>query len=475
MNHIPTAPSASEIRSLYFGNKVKSDDSRDLELFPQQKVHPLTPTSQYVIKEARKRLATLSSNSLHEPDEEALFQIVREVEEREGEELSEQERHICISALLSSFEHYDILTPLIDNPDINDIIIRSYNDISVQMGRVNVQTDLAFSSEDSYTAFVENLLKRSGKACTTAAPVVDAAVDPHVRACVTHESFSPPGSGPMLTLRISRHTSVTADALIQYELCPRIILNYLGALVASGDTTALIAGEVGTGKTTLIKALTQHIPEEEAILIIEDTHELHIQRRFVRTLLTREANSEGSGRISPAVAIRAGMRMAMNRIILGEMRDSEAAEAFIDVCSSGHAGMSTIHARSARDAINRLELFLSRAQGSVGMATIRRQIANALGVVVFLGLDKRNQHRRILEILEVGTSSDGIVQLSPIFRFSPQFELPTWTREAGVSQFHKLLAENGCSLPQNGHPITLDPESLYHNHARQASEFGLEI
>ena len=71
---------------------------------------------------------------------------------------------------------------------------------------------------------------------------------------------------------------------------------------------------------------------------------------------------DGEGRVPPAYCIRAGMRMAMNRIIFGEIRDAEAAEAFVDVCSSGHPGLSTIHARSASDALTRLELFLGRSQ-----------------------------------------------------------------------------------------------------------------
>jgi len=87
--------------------------------------------------------------------------------------------------------------------------------------------------------------------------------------------------------------------------------------------------------------------------------------------------------------------MAMNRIILGEMRDAEAAEAFVDVCASGHSGMSTIHARSAKDAISRLELFLLRAQPQAGSEVIRRQIANSVCAVAYICLDKKTSKRRI--------------------------------------------------------------------------------
>lgn len=453
--------SADEIRSQYFGRAVQ----RKPHALPpaiETKRNELTPAAQYVARLAKKHLGQQFAFSDNQtPEETDLFRLIQLIERNEGEELSDSERTAVVATLSASLEHYDILTPLIENSEVNDIIVRAYNDVSVQTGRINIQTDIQFPDKEAYRSFVENLLKRAGKACTTASPVVDAAVDPTVRACVTHESFSPPGSGPMLTLRVARHQSISLEGLVQHELAPREVLDYLAAVVATGSKTLLIGGEVGTGKTTLVKAIAQRIPEHEALLVIEDTHELVLERRFVRTLLTREANTEGAGKITPAQAIRTGMRMAMNRIILGEMRDANAAEAFIDVCASGHPGMSTIHARSARDAIARLELFLARAQPGVSTETVRRQIANALSVVVFLGVDRVSQKRRIMEVLEVGSSSDGVVQVSPMFSYLPYEGVPEWIREGGISEFDGLLRKNGIELSACSERLGLDPEHLY--------------
>ncbi|MBL7662754.1 CpaF family protein [bacterium] len=427
-----------------------------------EKSNDLTPTGKFIVREAKRRLGEQSAfGSKKALDETELLRLVQTIETTSGDELHERERTAVVAALSASLDHYDIISPLIQNPEVNDIIIRNWRDISIQSGRRNIQTDLRFPDEISYKSFVENLLKRCGKSCTTATPVVDAAIDPHVRACVTHESFSPPGSGPMMTLRIARHRAISLDALVQYGLAPRVILEYLATIAHSGDATILIAGEVGSGKTTLIKALTSRIDVNEAILVIEDTHELVLERKFVRTLLTREANTEGAGRISPAQAIRTGMRMAMNRVILGEMRDAEAAEAFIDVCASGHAGMSTIHARSARDAIYRLEIFLARAQGNVTIETIRRQIANAISVIVFINVDPKTSKRRIYEVLEVGTSSDGAVQVSPMFSFKGikgQEDNPRWKRDSGISKFQDLLKTEDLQIGLGGETIDLDTE-----------------
>jgi len=420
----------------------------------------LTGSARFILHRTRQKIGQTDIGS-RTPSEKELFQFVKSVEEEQRESLSEEERTVVVQALARSYEDFDVLTLLIDDISINDIIVRSFDDISFQRGRANYQTGLAFPDSETYKAFVEQLLKRAGKSCTVATPVIDAAIGSNIRLCVTHESLTPEGVSPLLTIRLARHSKVSLDALAQSGLAPKLILDYLAALVRSGECTLLISGEVGTGKTTLVKALASSIPEEEAILIIEDTQEVRLERKFVRTILTREANTEGVGRVSPAQAIRTGMRMAMNRIILGEMRDGEAAESFIDASASGHPGMSTIHSKSARNAISRLELFLSRAQGSVGIETIRRQISGAVSVVVYLGVDPVERQRRILEVVEVDTSSEGIIQLSPIFEYRPNSEIPLWVRTSGVTKYHGVLRENAIALPPSGKQLGFDLTHSY--------------
>ncbi len=441
-----SALSVPELRRLYL---------KATELQVERITDSLTPSGRYIVQLARRRLGESFSSS-GAPTEEELFELIGGIEDAQNELLTERERTAVVASLTQSFQHFDVLTPLIDDSSVNDIIVRSYNDISVQKNRENYFTGLSFSDDQGYRAFVEQLLKRAGKACTIATPLVDCALGSNIRICVTHESISPSGSGPFLTLRLARHATVSLAALNHSGLGPPSALNYLGTIASAGGCTILIAGEVGTGKTTLLRALAKAVPDNEALLIIEDTEEIRLQRRFTRTLLTREANTEGSGRVTPAQAIRAGMRMAMNRIILGEMRDGDAAEAFIDVCASGHAGMSTIHAKSARDALSRLELFLHRAQGEIGVATIRKQIANAVSVIVHLAVDKREGKRRIFEIVEVGSSADGAIQLSPIFAFRPAESAPLWERLNGISNYSATLREHRCALPGHGTRVGLE-------------------
>ncbi|MBP9838121.1 MAG: CpaF family protein [Proteobacteria bacterium] len=448
--------SSDEIQALYF-NSTKQSQLPTCKTEKSIASAQLTATAAYIAREAKKHLAQFQTKEENfNPTELDLINLIKSVESISGEELNETERNNVADVLNSSLTNYNILTPLINNSDVQDIIIRSHNDISIQSNRQNIQTDLSFSDAESYKSFVENLLKQVGKSCTQATPVVDAAIGENLRLCVSHESFSPPGHGPMLTIRIARENNSSLEQLYENQLAPRALLNYLATVVSEGNNTILIAGEVGTGKTTLIKALSMKIPENEAILIIEDTYEIKLVRRFVRTLLTREANTEGAGRIPPAMAIRTGMRMAMNRLILGEMRDAEAAEAFIDVCSSGHSGISTIHARSAKDAILRLELLLARAQGNITIDTIRKQIANAVSVVAYLGVNKSTGKRHIQEIVEINNFADGTIQYSPIFKYQEtKGDCPHWKREAGISKFRDSLEKLKIILPEKGTVFSL--------------------
>jgi pilus assembly protein CpaF len=195
-----------------------------------------------------------------------------------------------------------------------------------------------------------------------------------------------------------------------------------------------VVGEVGTGKTTLARALAGVIPHDESVLVIEDTPEIRLDHPHVRYVTTREANLEGAGRVSPAQCIRAGMRMAMNRIIFGEIRDAEAAEAFVDVCASGHPGLCTLHGRSALDAVTRLELFLARAQRNADKTLLSAQVVTAVQVVVVVDLCKVTGVRRIMEVRELGPVADGVLRQREIFAYKAAGGVPQWSVVNRVSE-----------------------------------------
>lgn len=361
---------------------------------------------------------------------EELEQTIEQVASRLGFALTAFERDEILLQLEKDQRPFGILQELIDDTQVSDIIISDYQKVCVQQGRRNYSTDIRFATQQNYENFAEKLLQKASASYSTKKPIADGMISDYARIHAVHPSICQ--GGPYITIRLNRFSSVTIEDLIQSGLAPREIFTYLEALTFSGKTILLV-GEVGTGKTTLARALAASIPADESILVIEDTPEIQLEHPHVRYIRTREANSDGAGRVSPAECIRAGMRMAMNRIIFGEMRDAEAAESFIDVCASGHPGLSTIHARSAMEAIARLELFLGRAQRGVARNVLIEQISTAVQIIVFVDFCSITSRRRIMEIREIGPVADSTLRQREMFRYQVNESQPGWKVVGRVS------------------------------------------
>ena len=363
-----------------------------------------------------------------------------------------------VERLESNAPTFGILQPLVDDSRISDIIVAGYSEVTVKRGGRVVATGIRFQDVESYEAFVDRLLMKANASYSTAKPIVDGVIGSTIRLHAVNSVLCE--AGPYLTIRVSRFQSVTDRDLVRHEIAPPVVFDYLKAMMWAGQTL-LVGGEVGAGKTTLARALACTIAENESILVIEDTPEIKIAHPHVRYVHTREANMAGVGRIPLSQCIRAGMRMAMNRIILGEIRDAEAAEAFVDVCVSGHPGISTIHARSSVDAAHRLELFLGRMQKGVSRQVIREQIATALQAVVFLKLCPVTGKRRIEEIQELQPSGDDGVRWQTIFRYGIFDDVPGWKVVSRESFFEQAIAPHwkGPALLKLPEVFGLDPST----------------
>jgi pilus assembly protein CpaF len=264
--------------------------------------------------------------------------------------------------------------------------------------------------------------------------------------------------GPLLAIRVPRISEVSLNNLIDYQVAHPLIVNYLASLVRSGLATMMVAGETGTGKTTLIKCLATQFGPDEAIVAVEDTPELNFQHPYFRSLVSRPPNAEGVGEVTLQEHIKTTLRMTPTRVLLGEMRTPFAAEAFLESAQTGHVGMSTVHARSARETLVRLESLLGRAQKSVSIDIIRQQIALAVDSVVWMTREKATGKPRVAEVIEVGHFVEGVIQVRPMFTLIKQGVRPVWRVDSWNSNFAEQLKKDGVNLGDTTGELMFDEQ-----------------
>ncbi len=410
----------------------------------------LSPIASMVLREARRELGSDYNFQASQQQggaivEKNIVEAVERVLKRRNERIDDIERANVIIHLQKDLAGWGVIQPLIDNKDVTDIHVYDYQTVILQRGKVSETTGLHWPNHQAYVSFIDRLLLRLGKSLSTQQHTVDASFPNGIRVCAIHESVCG-ARGPMLCIRVPRISEVSLESLVNFRVAPPLIVNYLAALTRSGIVTMMVAGETGTGKTTLMKCLGTQFGPDESIVAVEDTPELNFQHPYFRSLVSRPANTEGVGEVTLQEHIKTTLRMTPTRVILGEMRTPFSAEAFLESAQTGHTGMSTLHARNAKETLVRLESLLGRAQKSVSVEIIRQQIALAVDCVIWMLREKETGKPRVGEIIEVGHYVEGAIQVRPMFTFLKGGENPIWKLNSWSSGFDEILVENGIYL-----------------------------
>lgn len=301
---------------------------------------------------------------------------------------------------------------------VTEIMVNGHDTIYVERnGTIQRRPDLAYRSLHHAQETLRNLARNAAnRSLSVANPVVDAQLaDGGGRMLLMMDPVVP--SGISLTLR-KRGELITMDTLVnQYQSLTPQMREFLADCTA-GRAAMLIAGGTGTGKTTIINAVSESIPDTERIITIEDTLELQLRHpHVVRMLEKQQATSDDDVEVPIAQLIRAALRARPDRILVGEMRDHHAANVMISAAESGHDGtMSTLHANNASDAVNqRLSGMLAEARPGAPLHVVKQMILNAFEVVVHV--ERRGSKRYLAEICAVGKEldDDGDIPLTTIF------------------------------------------------------------
>ena len=328
------------------------------------------------------------------------------------------------------------LQQYLDNPDITEIIVQRYDNICVEKGGKVYSVKAVFADEESLRNIIYRILQPVGREVNLSTPIVDAHLKDGSRVCATIPPVSPKGS--TLTIRKFNNSMMTAEKYIElHSLSPKM-LEFLKKCVL-GRVSIYVSGGTGSGKTTFLNMLSAFLPEDELIITIEDTLELQLKQKNVRSLETRQITNGNMETIDMAALVKASLRMRPSRIIVGETRDG-AVVSLLSAMSTGHEGsMSTGHANSPENLVNvriptmmemdKTTSFTERAQALM--------IAEAIQMIVQL---RRlpNGRRVVSQICEVqGIGKDGRVKLKDIFRYNFQTDTFEYT-----DNFPSIIADH---------------------------------
>ena len=460
-NPTPANPTAlPAVQKQAEANQSVVDKSRAAPKAALNRSTELSPTGSIVMREVRRELGSDLSlqQQMNNPamTEKVIASAVDKVLKKRGESIDDIERANIIISLQKDLVGWGVLQPLVDNKEVTDIHVYDYKSVVLQRGKVSELTGLSWPNHQAYVTFLDRLLLRLGKSLTTAQHTVDGSFPNGTRVCAVHESVCGQ-RGPLLCIRVPRMSEVSLENIVTYQVAPPLIVNYLACLIRSGLATIMVAGETGTGKTTLIKCLATQFGPDESIVAVEDTPELNFAHPYFRSLVSRAANAEGMGEVTLQEHIKTTLRMTPTRVILGEMRTPFSAEAFLESAQTGHVGMSTIHARNARETLVRLESLLGRAQKSVAIDIIRQQIALAVDSVIWLIREKSTGKPRIAEVIEVGHFVEGSIQIRPMFSLIKQGQKPVWRVDSWTSNFDEQLKADGIHLGESPQEISFTP------------------
>lgn len=359
------------------------------------------------VRESMEWGEPLSDEALTERIEQALFAFSKAMN------LTSADLRTVVRRVYYSFRGLDALQPLVDDPEITEIMVNSHRELFVERQGHMEKLNHTFESEEKLEDIIQAIVSQVNRTVNESSPIVDARLRDGSRVHVVLPPIAL--KGPTVTIRKFPSKPLHMEDLIRYGAMSDEAAQILQTLVRA-KYNLFISGGTGSGKTTFLNALSQFVPSDERVITIEDAAELQIQSvPNLVSLETRNANSEGKGAIAMRDLIRASLRMRPNRIIVGEVRGAEALD-MLQAMNTGHDGsLSTGHSNGPKDMVSRLEtMVLSGA--SLPVVVVRQQIASAIDVIVHLAR-MRDGSRKVLEIAEVIGFAEGEVKLSSLYQF----------------------------------------------------------
>lgn len=326
---------------------------------------------------------------------------------------SEQERDQLFHDVINEILGFGILQPLLDDPEITEIMVNGTKPIFVEKKGLLSETNLRFDNDDQILRIIDRIILPLGRRIDSESPTVDARLPDgsRVNAVVRPVAID----GPLITIRKFAKDKYSMEQLIQMGTLTENMAAFIKACVVS-RLNIIITGGTGSGKTTLLNAVSGYIPEGDRIITIEDAAELKLQQKHVVRMESKLPNLVEKTAVTIRDLVRNSLRMRPDRIVIGEVRGGECLD-MLQAMNTGHDGsLTTLHANSPREAIYRMETMTLMAGVELPIKVVRSQIASAIDLIIHLSRLKGGI-RRITYITEISGMEADTVVMTDIFKF----------------------------------------------------------
>ena len=377
-------------------------------------------------------------------------ELVITVGSEQGISLSRSEHERVIEDLLNEILGLGPIEPLLNEPDITEIMVKGVDLVYVEKNGRLTEADVSFKDKDHLMNIIQKIVAPLGRRVDESQPYCDARLPDGSRVNI----IIPPLAldGPTVTIRKFSEDPFGVEDLIDFGTLSRQMADFLNGCVEAA-LNIIVSGGTGSGKTTTLNVLSSFIPHDLRIVTVEDSAELQLQQEHVVRLETRPPNIEGEGEVTMRDLVKNSLRMRPDRIIVGECRGGEALD-MLQAMNTGHDGsLTTVHANNPRESISRLETLVMMAGMELPQKAIREQISSAVDLIVQQSR-LRDGSRKIISITEVQGMEEDTVVLSEIFTFEQEGMVdgkivgelkPTGVRPS----FYERFKQEGIELPDD--------------------------
>jgi pilus assembly protein CpaF len=346
--------------------------------------------------------------------------LIAEIANQRRIQLNAREQRQIATELVDDMLGLGPLEPLLDDDTISDIMVNSPTTTFVERKGKVYAAPVRFRDTSHLINVCQRIAAAVGRRVDESSPMVDARLKDGSRVNIVLPPLAL--DGPYISIRKFGKKSIDFAKLVEFGAMTKPVSRIL-EICAQIRLNVIISGGTGSGKTTLLNAMSRLIDPGERVVTIEDAAELQLQQPHVVRLETRPANLEGKGEINQRDLVKNALRMRPDRVIIGEVRGSEAFD-MLQAMNTGHDGsMSTIHANNTRDAIIRVENMVQMGSMGLPLAAIRTQIVSAVDVILQVER-QRDGGRRLTQVTEVCGMEGDVVLLNDIFKFQIDGEGP---------------------------------------------------